>query len=47
MRLEDIITERQAEQTSELVKARAGSNTMTKIPSDRYREEPKGASQDR
>jgi len=35
MRLEDMITERQAGQTSGSVKARAGSNTLTKRPNDR------------
>jgi len=46
MRLEDMITERQTGQTSKSVKARAGSNTMTKGPNNRQGEEPKGASQD-
>jgi len=46
MRLEDMITERQAGQSSKSVKAHRGSNAITEGPRNRLGEEPTGASRD-
>jgi len=46
MRLEDMITKRQVGQSSESVKARGGSNIITRGLNNRQGEEPKGAPQD-